>query len=218
MVSDSHPPLLAVRDLRIDRGGQCLIAGLSFELRRGAMLVLRGPNGSGKTSLLRALAGIGPVHSGKVEANGVAQDAEPSQYGANIAYWGHRDGLKEGQRAIDALRQWQGLSGATLSTSDAAALLVRVGLGERATFPIRTFSAGQRRRVGLARLLARQASIWLMDEPFTALDSAGKSLLGEAMAEHRRAGGGVIAALHDAFDGEGIETLTLGVAQDEAAA
>lgn len=214
----SHPALLAAHDLRIDRGGQCLVSGLTFTLARGAMLVLRGPNGSGKTSLLRSLAGIGPLHSGDLLVSAIARDVDPARYAALVAYWGHKDGLKDTQRAIDALRQWQGLSSGSLSLDAPAALLERVGLGDRATFPIRTFSAGQRRRVGLARLLARQASLWLLDEPFTALDGAGKAMLMEAMDAHRRAGGAIVAALHDAFDADGIETLTLGVAEGEAAA
>lgn len=218
MAQSDTPPPLVVRDLSIERGGQHLFSGLSFALDPGAILVLRGPNGSGKTSLLRVLAGIGAAATGTVCTGSCSHVSDPSGYAQAVAYWGHRDGFKDTQTALKALCQWQSLSGHPLTQQKALALLARVGLEERADFPIRTFSAGQRRRLGLARLLARQATVWLLDEPFTALDDDGKALLSQMITQHRAAGGVIVAALHDAFDGVDVQTLRLGMsAAGEAA-
>ncbi|MEM7570760.1 MAG: heme ABC exporter ATP-binding protein CcmA, partial [Pseudomonadota bacterium] len=197
MPPDSLSADFTVRDLTIDRGGVVLIDALSFGLSAGDMLVLRGPNGSGKTSLLRVLAGIGAAQSGAISACGVDQSDDAAGYGVLIGYWGHRDGLKEAQTALASLQQWQALSGQTLSAEDADAALEQVGLAGRADFPVRTFSAGQRRRLGLVRLLCKRAQVWLLDEPFTALDQDGRALLTSLFEEHRKTGGIIIAALHD---------------------
>lgn len=144
--------------------------------------------------MLRVLAGIAAPEAGAVHSGP-----------AHPAYWGHEDGFKGALTTLANLRQWLAFSGG----GDALSLLARVGLEDRADVPVRFLSAGQRRRLGLARLLGQQASSWLLDEPFTALDADGRALVLGALEAHRASGGCAVLALHEGFDLRPHTTLTL---------
>lgn len=205
--------LFSIEDLTVQRGPLCLVQGLSLALAPGEVLVLRGANGTGKTSLLRVLAGIARPLSGRITAAQSDLQTDPATYANHIAYWGHKDGFK-GDFSVSAnIKQWCALSSAAYQP----AILETVGLGEQADKPVRYLSAGQRRRLGLARLLSKPAQTWLLDEPFTALDSAGQALVLDRIKAHQAAGGCAILALHDPLEGIQHSRLILGDAAGAAA-
>lgn len=163
------------------RGERVLFTGLHVTLRPGEALVLRGPNGSGKSTLLRLLAGLTRPETGEVRR-------------AGPHHWiGHRTGVKPHATPRQHLDQWRRAWG---SERDAAEVAARMGLERPMDVPGRLLSAGQRRRTALGRLLLVERPIWLLDEPFTALDVNGRTLLADMLGAHRERGGGVIAALH----------------------
>lgn len=190
-------PHLSVERLALARGGRVLIDALSFEAVPGALIAVRGANGVGKTSLLRALAGFLPIAGGRIAR------------AAPLHFLGHRDGIK-GALSVEAhVSYWAGLLGEGRRRDDA---LARVGLAALVGAPARILSQGQSRRLALARLLVAPRPLWLLDEPAASLDSAGQSLLAELLAAHRREGGAVIAALHEPLrDSTPSLTLELGV-------
>jgi heme exporter protein A len=185
-------PRLDVRGLTLARGDLVLARGLDLKLDPGEALLVRGPNGSGKTTLLRALAGFTPVPEGEIAITLSGRAAEP---GEAIAYLGHADGLRrtETPRAhLDFMARWLGADPGRVPAALAAFRLEGI-----ADAPARRLSAGQRRRAALARLVAAPRPIWLLDEPAAPLDSAGRAALAALVADHRAAGGMVIAAVHD---------------------
>ena len=163
------------------RGERILFSGLHLSLRPGEALVLRGPNGSGKSSLLRLLAGLSQPATGEVKRN------------ARHHWLGHRDGIKPHETPRQHLAHWARAWGSTLSPEGVA---TQMGLERPLDVPGRLLSAGQRRRTALGRLLLDERPVWLLDEPFNALDSAGRDMLAGIIAAHRELGGGIIAALH----------------------
>jgi heme exporter protein A len=180
------------------RGERTVFEKLDFELARGGALVLRGPNGSGKSSLLRLMAGLARPESGVLawDDEAVADDAEAHH--RRLHYVGHADPVKPTLTVAENLRFW-----AALRDDDAASVSAAIGraldgfaIAHLADLPGRYLSAGQRRRVNLARLLASPAALWLLDEPATALDNSGVTCLREAMAAHRAQGGIVVASAH----------------------
>ena len=202
---------LAAENVAIERGGRLVIAGLSFEARSGAPLLLVGPNGSGKSTLLRAIAGLLPLTGGALTLEGGAADAS---IGEQAHLLGHADGLKG---ALTAHRKGLAFWAATLgggSGSPAAQApsdaLRRLGLSHIADFPVRALSAGQKRRVALARLVVARRPIWLLDEPTSALDAAAQALFADVMREHLSTGGVILAATHGPIGLDGAAHLTLG--------
>jgi heme exporter protein A len=177
------------------RGDHLVFADLSFRLEPGGGLVLIGRNGSGKTTLLRLIAGLMPRAAGDVLWSGEDALADLPSHGLRLAYLGHQDALKLGLTAVENLALWArvGKEGRAVAIEDA---LAAVGLEDLAHLPARMLSAGQRRRVAIARLLVSGAVLWLLDEPTTALDTASVARLGGLAAAHRAAGGMVIAATH----------------------
>lgn len=166
------------------RGERRVFGPISFELAaRGAMLLV-GPNGSGKSTLLRILAGLGRIEDGRVLWNDEDAMADRAGHGARVAYLGHQDAVKPGLTASENLGM------------NAAEGLAAVGLANLADQPVRFFSAGQKRRLALARLVVRAAPLWLLDEPTLGLDAASVGRFGAMLARHRAAGGMVIAATH----------------------
>ncbi|MGL4309217.1 MAG: heme ABC exporter ATP-binding protein CcmA [Paracoccaceae bacterium] len=172
---------LAVTDLSCARGGLPVLAGLSFRLVAGQALVLRGPNGAGKTTLLRTLAGLQPALSGAVS---LPADA--------MAYAGHADGIKAVLSVTENLRFWADVHGAD-GVEDAMARFDLTRLRNR---PAGSLSAGQKRRLSLARLVLTGRPVWLLDEPTVSLDTASVSLFGDAVRAHLSGGGLAVIATH----------------------
>ena len=188
-------PLLSCRDIHVWRGERHVLRGVDCELRRGEFLKLIGPNGSGKTTLLRVLCGLLPMESGEVFFEGQAIGRCRDAYHAAIGYLGHTHALKGDLTAAENLRFLAGLRREPRADTIASAL-ERVGLSSAESQLMRSLSAGQRRRLALARLLLADAPIWIMDEPVTNLDTAGIGLVQEMITEQVLGGGCVIAAVH----------------------
>ncbi len=185
---------ISAKALRVDRGGRAIVRGVDFEMRAGEALLVLGRNGAGKSTLLRALAGFLSLREGEVRLNGGAAEATLAE---QAHYVGHADGLKAALTALDNLEFWarmlKGAAGAGLSPEGA---LEKVGLARVGDFPVAYLSAGQKRRVALARLFVAPRPIWLLDEPATALDVGSQAKFAEAMAAHRAGGGFILAATH----------------------
>lgn len=184
--------VLEVENLAAARGLRVLFEGLSLRLSAGEALELRGANGSGKSTLLRILAGLTRPHAGTVRFSGGSDDAPRH-------YLGHLDAVKPSESALEQAQFWARYFGRDVESAIAA--MKRVGLSSRNAVPGRGLSAGQKRRLALTRLLIDPRPVWLLDEPTAALDTEGKALVSQLVAEHRASGGMVIAAVH----GEGFE-------------
>ncbi len=184
---------LTAESLACRRGNHLLFTELSFNLGSGDLLVLRGANGAGKTSLLRLLAGLIRPVAGRVLWNNAAIAHDPEAYFRQLHYLGHLDGLKPAFTARENLHYSACLRGTTATLS----ALNHFGLAALADTPIRLLSAGQRRRIALARLLASPAPIWLLDEPSAALDHGGAQLLEQTVTDHCHNGGIAVIASHD---------------------
>ncbi len=201
-------------DLTIERGGRRVIAALSFEAPAGLGLIVTGPNGAGKTSLLRALAGFLPI-----EAGGFALDDGDGErtVGEQAHYLGHADGVKAALTAGENLAFAAAMLGGDSSRKAQLAALAALGLSHVIDFPARLLSAGQRRRVALARLLVAERPLWLLDEPTTALDAAAQVALAAIMQAHLKGGGTLVAAVHAPLGLDGAQELRLGAAPEAAA-
>ena len=201
-------------DLTIERGGRRVIAGLSFEAAAGAALIVTGANGAGKTSLLRALAGFLPIESGGFALDG--GDGERT-VGEQAHYLGHADGVKAALTAGENLAFAAAMLGGDSSRKAQLAALTALSLPHVVDFPARLLSAGQRRRVALARLLVAERPLWLLDEPTTALDAGAQTALGDLMRAHLEGGGILVAAVHGHLGLDGARELRLGVATEAVA-
>lgn len=186
---------LRLDNLAIERGGRVLFEGLCARLAAGEALAVTGANGAGKTSLLRAVAGLLRPLAGEVVFEGAADIGEARRRACHLV--GHQDGLKSARTAREELLFQVRWSGADEAAALAAA--ARLGLTRQLGLETRRLSAGQRRRLALARLIAAPRRLWLLDEPLAPLDTAGRALMGEAMAEHLGGGGLILAAVHDAL-------------------
>ena len=196
---------LTAEKLACARGERRLFEKLSFKVRAGQALAVEGANGAGKTSLLRLLAGFLAPASGRVVIQQDGKDSDDAEARATRIGWlGHHDGLKPQLTVAEQLHFYAGLYGRKAD----ATVLERVALTRQAELPCRYLSAGQRRRLALARLLVSERPLWLLDEPFAALDTSGQALVAQLMARHCGAGGIIIAATHDPL-GLGNESLKL---------
>ena len=187
-------PLLHADALTLFRGDRCLFKNLDFALETGESILVKGPNGSGKTSLLRAVAGLMDLEEGLVRWRGTPIRDARQDYASELAWFAHRTGCKGDLTLIENLEFEAGLR--RFSLARLATVLERLSLAAIRDLPFRSLSAGQQRRVGLARLLLSNATLWLMDEPFTNLDAAGQALTVELMNEHRERGGACMFASH----------------------
>jgi heme exporter protein A len=201
-------------DLTIERGGRRLFASLSFEAPEGAALIVTGANGAGKTSLLRALLGFLPVQAGGFALEGGDKELTLAE---QAHYVGHADALKASLTAGENLNFWAGALGGDPARETSRAALARVGLAHVIDFPIRALSAGQKRRVALARLLVAHRPLWLLDEPMTSLDALAQDAFAAIMRAHLDRGGIVVATTHAPLALPGARELRLG-AQEPAAA
>ena len=192
------------------RGERLVFAGVSFAVAGGEALVLRGANGSGKSTLLRLIAGLLRRSAGSLTWRGVETTEDPEQWHAALRFVGHLDAVKPLFTVAENLSFWAAIGGG--KSDKLAPALAHFGLATLADVPARFLSAGQRRRLGLARLIAAPAPVWLLDEPTVSLDADSVAALGLAMAEHRAGGGLVIAATHADLGLEAAQTLTLGAA------
>lgn len=188
--------LLETDKLEIWRGDRPLITGLDMAADAGEVIHLSGPNGSGKTTLLRCLAGLTLPDGGRFSWFGKTFTARPDPATrARMHYLGHHDALKGGLSPVENLASLDALRiGPAGIGIDAA--LESVGINHRRDIPCRFLSAGQRRRTGLARLLLRQAPVWLLDEPFTSLDVHGVAMVTDWIRDHAAGGGLVIVSTH----------------------
>ena len=198
---------LSAWDLTIERGGRRLFAGLSFVADQGVGLIVTGPNGAGKSSLLRALCGFLPLEAGGFALEG--GDAERT-VGEQAHYLGHADGVKGALTAGENLAFAAAMLGGRSSREAQRDALARVGLAHVIDFPARLLSAGQRRRVALARLLIADRPLWLLDEPTTALDAAAQAAFAAIMQGRLRGGGIIVAAAHAPLGLDGAQELRLG--------
>lgn len=179
------------------RGPRALFKNLNFRVEAGAALVVEGPNGAGKTSLLRMLAGFLPAAAGTIcLRNAAGAFSEAEERGKHIGWFGHQDGLKPQLTAKENLSFFARLYG---GQSDADAALAWAGLSRAADFPAQYLSAGQKKRLALARLKSCNRPLWLLDEPFAALDVDGKKRVEQMLAEHCAGGGMAVVATHEAM-------------------
>ena len=185
---------LSAHDLSVARGGLPLLQSVNFRLDAGRALMLRGPNGIGQTTLLRVLAGLQPPLSGRLE---IASD--------RVAYIGHLDGLKSTLTVSENLAFWASIFGQT----GLQAALDRFNLSSLQNRPAGMLSAGQKRRLGLARLMVTGRKVWLLDEPTVSLDATNVVLFTDVLRDHLDAGGSAIIASHPDIAIDGIEKLDL---------
>ena len=202
------PPLLEVTGLSCRRGGRLVFDRLSFALGEGELLALTGRNGSGKTSLLRALAGLTPPHAGTIAWQGMDIAEDPETWRGRLAWLGHLEGLKGDLTVMENLVFAERLRGGEAGDRLEWALVALdlIGLSAR---EVRTLSAGQRRRTALARIVLSQAPLWLLDEPLNALDLPAQAAFRTALQRHLAAGGLAIAATHAELGIEGAQRLDL---------
>lgn len=172
-----------------------MLRGVSAEVSAGQLLHVAGPNGSGKTTLLRVLAGLMPTEQGEVYWRDAPVAAQRDAWSAEVSYLGHSDALKAELSARENLAFGAGLR-RRLDATEIDEALTRVGLSASRGLPARALSAGQRRRLAMARVLLAGAPLWLLDEPFTNLDHVGALSLSGIVAEHVDAGGSVVIAAH----------------------
>jgi heme exporter protein A len=186
---------LSIDKVHVWRGERHVLRGVSLQLRPGEMLHVRGPNGTGKTTLLRVASGLLRPEQGEVTWLGKSIGTVRADYQAALAYAAHEPALKGDLTALENLRFSVGLK-RRVTAAELRASLERTGVAACAELPARVLSAGQRRRVTMARVLAMQAPLWLLDEPFTNLDAAGSGLVTALLQEHVRGGGLALIVAH----------------------
>ncbi len=197
---------LRAENLACHRGGREVFAGLNFALPAGEALLVTGRNGAGKSSLLRLIAGLVRLSAGSIALTGGEADAP---IGEQAHYLGHQDALKPSLTLAENLRFWTEFLG---GGKPVAAALEAVGLAPLADLPAAYLSAGQRRRLSIARLFAVERPLWLLDEPTSALDAASQARLAELMRAHLAGGGLIVAAAHGPIGLDGARELRLGPA------
>ena len=188
--------MLSARGLSCVRGERTLFTDLDFEIGAGEWLHVRGENGVGKTSLLRLLTGLTKPAAGDIFWCNQSIHSDSEEYRKNLLFLGHRDSVKEDLTALENLEIAAALDGSRLSQDEALPALYRFGLKGREDLPVSCLSAGQKRRVLLARLVTRKATLWILDEPFNALDVKAVQMLSDLIGGHVDGGGMVIMTSH----------------------
>jgi heme exporter protein A len=203
--------MLSATDLACSRGERPLFSGLSFDLQAGDWLHVKGENGAGKTTLLRTLVGLSPADHGDVRWDGTHTRAMADDYRRHFVYLGHPPALKDELSPLENLRLALAVDGIDIDIDAPrlAGALHRLGLQGCESLPAHHLSAGQKRRVLLARLLLRPASLWVLDEPFNALDGPAVELLCTLIADHLRDGGIAVLTSHQPVPLPGGQELLL---------
>jgi heme exporter protein A len=196
--------VLRAKDLTAIRGERLVFQGVGFSLVEGGALILSGRNGAGKTTLLRLLAGLVRPDAGQLFWNGTDALADLTAHAGRVALLGHQDALKPGLTAAENLAFAARLSGRPIDTA-----LADLDLEDLAELPVRMLSAGQKRRLALARVSLSAGRLWLLDEPTLGLDDPAVERLGALLARHRAGGGLIVAATHVLLPLPGAETLRL---------
>ena len=204
-----YVPLLNVADLTCRRGGRSVFAHLSFALGTGELLALTGRNGSGKTTLLRALALLVRPEAGTIVWQGANVQVDPETWRGQLAWLGHLDGLKGDLTVRENLLGAERLRGRPVADDRLDLALVAFDLNALVHRPVRTLSAGQRRRTALARVMLTQASLWLLEEPLNALDVPAQQAFRTVLQQHLAHGGLAIAATHADLGVPGARTFEL---------
>lgn len=201
--------MLIAQDLACVRGDRLLFKGVCFELKVGALLYVLGENGSGKSSLLRMLCGLLMPEEGEVlwEGNKIKEEAE--SYLRNLTYIGHLNGLKDDLTALENLQASTCLAGYEADKTATLNALTAMGIARCANLPARVLSQGQKRRVALAKLWLSKTKLWILDEPFAALDKTSVHVLAERLGEHMANGGMVVITSHQDVDISAQSTQTL---------
>lgn len=204
--------MLEASNLECVRGERRLFAGIGFRLDGGEMLYLQGHNGSGKTSLLRMLCGLTPPADGEVRWRGAAIDKLGDEFRANLCYLGHHNAIKEELTPLENLLASARLAEETLNEEAALDALERVGLGGREDLACRYLSQGQKRRVALARLVHERRPLWILDEPYVALDTLAIELVAGLIGTHLQRGGLAVLTTHQtvAVPAAAVRELRLG--------
>lgn len=185
---------LNATDLTLFRGDRCLFKDLSFALNPGELLLLEGRNGSGKTSLLRAIAGLLELESGEIHWQGSPVERERQLFQNSLVWMSHKVGFKGDLNLVENLQYEANIR--LQSSADFDDTLETLNLGKLRRLPMRSLSAGQQRRVALARMLLSAATLWMMDEPVSNLDSEGRELVVRLLSKHLSDGGMAIVAAH----------------------
>lgn len=202
-------PLLEARKLGCERDGRTLFTDLDFRLERGGALRVEGPNGSGKSTMLRCLAGLTSDHEGEVRWCGTRLESCREAFALDLLYIGHRPGVDPVLTPVENLAWYQDLAAAG-GAAEARTALAAAGLAGYENVPCAQLSAGQHRRVALARLWLRAGNVWLLDEPLTYIDVDGAKAIAERIDAHRAAGGAVVYATHAGLPLQAERVLRLG--------
>jgi len=192
--------ILAFNNLGCSKGGRQLFKGVDCTVQSGRWLHVMGANGAGKTSLLRMVCGLSPIESGEILWNGQSIHAQRGTYQQDLCYLGHLNGLQESMTVHENLAFATALRGRAPSTKAVSATLVRFGVAGRGEQLVRHLSQGQKRRVALARLSLSPARLWVLDEPFVAMDDTGLRMLSSLIAEHLAGGGITVLTSHQSVD------------------
>jgi len=188
--------MLLASDLACERGGRTLFSGLNFSLKRGSLLHVQGANGSGKTSLLRLLCRLSTPVAGKISWDGEDVRELREEYSAQITYIGHQPAIKDELNVLENLQTAQMLAGQPVERDQALHALGLLGIKKYAHLPARVLSQGQKRRVALARLWLSSTPLWVLDEPFNALDAEATNLLQQRIENHLDDGGMAVLTTH----------------------
>ena len=204
--------LLHVKGVTVWRGDNLLLDEVQFTLNAGQVLQVRGANGSGKTTLLRIVCGVGIADEGSVQWRGESIERNRHQFNNELLYLGHKPGIKGALNPIENLRIFCALSGLerTIKTDELIIdALANLSLLDKVELPCRFLSAGQQRRVALARLLLQHAYLWVLDEPLTSLDKAGLAWVENQISQHVGNGGTVLLTTHAPLQVDGVRVNTL---------
>ncbi|MDC9497190.1 MULTISPECIES: cytochrome c biogenesis heme-transporting ATPase CcmA [unclassified Pseudoalteromonas] len=202
--------MLHIKSVTCIKQERCLFADLNFSLNSGQIMQLAGPNGAGKTSLLRIVAGFSVPDEGAIFYNQQAITKHYEEYATDLLFIGHKTGVNVQLSALENVRHWLHINGYT-NEPDLYPILAKLGLVGLEDVPVRMLSAGQQRRVALVRLWLSDAKLWVLDEPFTALDKNGVAFLQKRFSEHLKSGGAILLTTHQDLTTqfENLQTVTL---------